>query len=803
MGAAAVLESRIREVMVFRNDAVVTREAELSAAGWPGQVEIPGLPLALDDCSVRARVVRAKDPGKSAPGEDRTPALPQPTDVRVELSLPPLGAPVEAPSDAELRQARVAVASLEQQIGRLDEESGHFDRISLGLPERLEDEPPRAVSAAAWSGVASWVERAKQSRAQEKGGLRRRLQEAREQLARLERQAREAKAERGVDEEAIAKRAVIHLNSGPAGVAAKLLIEYRVPGARWRPSYVLRVARDGKRASLAVRALVAQHSGEPWERVQLAVSTADLQRAVRLPELRSIRIGRSQPEPPARAWREPPSGAEALFESLDAALETLSAPVPALGVRKPGLGGKATKAGEPLPPPQPPRAPMRPQPAARPAAEWQIAAEIEEELEGYTGAGDTPAEAVSLSTMADESVADFKAELAAPAKMEMKRKRVAPRGAARSSVMSAAMPAAAPMATQGSVSGVDKLRQSLVAPASALSRSEAPEYELSALAEDAAPGGGGYPDQYETPRAGSATELLARRMTVRETVFDYGELRLIRWDAGAGERGTLQRRGLHDVLTALSASQAAQVERRLARAALQALVIDDFPGNTSDVAAASGAFDYRYDAAAPVDVPNDGKLHGVPLFCHESTVGLNLVVVPRETDQAVRVASMKNPLQAPVLAGPADIYLGDEFLVTSQLKTVPAGAELNIGLGIEPALKVARNTRFREETQGLLSGQLALQHEVDIELASRLPAPAQVEVRERIPVKSEDDKEVAVHPGKPTPPWEEWQQTAEQALRGGRRWRLTLAPGESKKIQYTYTIQIDSKNELVGGNRRE
>ena len=37
-------------------------------------------------------------------------------------------------------------------------------------------------------------------------------------------------------------------------------------------------------------------------------------------------------------------------------------------------------------------------------------------------------------------------------------------------------------------------------------------------------------------------------------------------------------------------------------------------------------------------------------------------------------------------------------------------------------------------------------------------------------------------------------------MEGARRWRLSLAPGAEKKLTFTYTVKIDTKNEIVGGN---
>jgi hypothetical protein len=165
------------------------------------------------------------------------------------------------------------------------------------------------------------------------------------------------------------------------------------------------------------------------------------------------------------------------------------------------------------------------------------------------------------------------------------------------------------------------------------------------------------------------------------------------------------------------------------------------------------------------------------------------------------MATLTNPLEAPLLAGAAEVYLEDEFLVTAPLRTVPVGGELTVGLGLEPALKVARNTFLDEESTGLLGGGLALKHRIHVELASRLSTSVEVEVRELVPVKHDDEQTIEVTDEAATPAWERMrEQEAGRAPQGGRRWRVKLEPGEEKKLVGSYTL--DAKNEVVGGNRR-
>ncbi|WP_327066463.1 DUF4139 domain-containing protein [Kitasatospora sp. NBC_01302] len=94
-------------------------------------------------------------------------------------------------------------------------------------------------------------------------------------------------------------------------------LEYRVPDARWVPTYQLDHRQDGASGTLLLRAAVAQRTGEDWSGVRIAFSSADLHRPAGLPELRSIRIGRRQPAPAPSGWREPPSGLGDLFADYD------------------------------------------------------------------------------------------------------------------------------------------------------------------------------------------------------------------------------------------------------------------------------------------------------------------------------------------------------------------------------------------------------------------------------------------------------------------------------------------------------
>lgn len=276
-----------------------------------------------------------------------------------------------------------------------------------------------------------------------------------------------------------------------------------------------------------------------------------------------------------------------------------------------------------------------------------------------------------------------------------------------------------------------------------------------------------------------------------DALLRYGELVMRRWnESQAGE-----------ARPPLESEHPGVAE---ARARGGAVASAGCPPGARPVALHAEAFDFVYEGESKVDLPSSDTWHLIPLFSRHAPVSSTLIVVPRVSTEAVRVATLGNPLDVPLLPGSAEVYWGDAFLVTSPLSATPAGGVIRIGLGVEPGLKVARNADSREETKGLIGATTHLGHEVRIEVASRLSEQVEVEVRERLPVRDRSEREeLEVVVGAVEPAWEDYDQSERAAIRGGKRWRFTLGPGETRRLRYAYTVKFSAKFELSGGSRRE
>jgi len=215
-----------------------------------------------------------------------------------------------------------------------------------------------------------------------------------------------------------------------------------------------------------------------------------------------------------------------------------------------------------------------------------------------------------------------------------------------------------------------------------------------------------------------------------------------------------------------------------------------------------GSFDHRYDAQGRAEVPSDGRTHRITLASAPASTSTLYRTVPIEAPEVYRELLLTNPFDSPILDGPVDVYVEGSLLTTSEVGHIDRGGSLRIGLGVEDRIRVARNVQVEEETTGLLGGTSSILHTIRIDLRSSLGKLTTVEVLDRVP--DTDDKNVEVKLVKASHQGARYTQADRGApIRGGWSWPIALPAGGSETLAYSYRINLPSKNEIVGGNRRD
>ncbi len=767
------LSSRIEAVTVYRQGALVRRVARLSPEGdrLPERVRLCGLPLSLDERSLRVQV-------RSEGGE-----APVAVDLKVGLEV---GQPDPDLRPADDETLRAAATEERRRSDALELLRAELHRVlALLVAPRPSPEKGKAPRPSPVEGrLALLVLREKEALR-----LQKEINEATEthRLATLARQDLEAKnarlssAKQSRAQE-LRKTVEVGLRAAQGGTSAKagpleIAIEYLVPGAHWSPAYTLQLDESLGEGQLAVRASVRQRTGEDWKGVALTLSTAEAMRWTELPELKAIRIGRRQSAPPRPGWRPPPEGASALYADHDAGFAAAARAGHSSGSIGPSgaseVGGSITQVGM----------------AAVSANDIALFESM--------GRSDQPeAEAVALSEEAPEGMDDFSLD-SLDYDEELEEDEEWEESKAEMDFGSAGGPPGEPMMERS------------MAPPPMASSAMAPQAPPALKAKKSAPRG--RRSKGAPTRGGLAHKELAgfaeedEGLVANPDLLDYGALRMR--SPGHSDRGRLVALPTAEITLQLVQELKLEVKVNplpiITRALQSAHSAYDQPRPAGhSIPETTGGFDYAYAATLPADVPSDGGTHTLALMEAKGEAEATYVCVPRESTDVFRQVVFHNPLEAPLLEGPLDVMVGEDYLLTSRTHNTPAKGELQLGLGVEQAIKVARNVRFEEETTGLVRGKLCLEHEIEVDLTSHLEKEVTVEIRERLPVAVENDDDVDVEEGKVTPPWEVFEQKV-RPVKAGRCWKVKLAPAQKTVLKATYLIRIPKGHELVGGNRRE
>ncbi|ELS31080.1 MULTISPECIES: DUF4139 domain-containing protein [Pseudanabaena] len=786
----AQLASKIDKVKVYAEGSTVIRSASLSSIVWsneqthtPIEVEVVGLPLALDDASVRVRVVRL------APTEREIEDQVIVTDVRVGLSVPPPTAIPISDLTASIQSERDGIDRLKDLLNAIALELSVLDALNVpNRPIGQEGKAPPTSPTAARLALANFKDEQKQLRLKEKREIEKQLRQAEEHLADLQQQqilasnAHLAKkhelrktivaslqiqdSQNPQDRQEASSESISSRNNPPLN-DLHLMVEYFVQGAKWVPTYVCRLNSANNTAAIALRALICQRTGEDWSGVKIELSTATPTGWCELPELPTLRLGREQTFTPPKAWRSPPKGAELLFEDYDVQKQIAANAIGALDI------------------------PNHLQiPILQPLSSITQSIDIQDMssygIDSFTESSrkwNREENSMALgvhSTEFDEISEPFgKAGVEVDTELEELR------------------------------FSIQKDRTSRGGMASTIERMEKKEISSEAMA----------PQQVMSkamaPPRSSLQSVPLPSTTIPESIFDpsqeiknYGLMRLAEPDNHA-LRGKLR---LTDVTTiyleSLRRSQITvnfDLSMVLQKASLLAACSTiPLPLGTTNVREMVGAFDFAYLGTSRVDIPSDGQFHSIALREETAEIDLRYIVVPREDPHVFRIAQLRNPLRSPLLAGSTDVYVDGEYILSTRINTVPPQGQMELGLGVEQSIKVARNTSFKEVRSGMsLVAFSELRHSIHIAIANRLGRNARIEVRERIPVPQADVK-VDVTVTQVSPAWEKYDQQERNAVvRGGYRWQINVPAGGETELTADYTIKTFVDNELINGNRRE
>lgn len=271
-GDTNAVASRITDVAVYSDRALIRREASVLLSSEPTVHAFRSLPGWVDDGSVRVTSSRGSV-----------------LDVRVVRR--PLGSSDE-PSLRAAERAHQALVSeaeaLDDELVILESQKAHVESIQVFSVEKLSNKALTSdFSVARYGDVIDFVS----------GSLRETASATRQATARraeLEEQI-QASAQRLAEMRSLTdleETVVLVALKGNDREATEVALSYATPGATWGPEHELRTG-DGERGSveLASFAVVTQTTGEDWSQAELTFSTQSFSQSQQIPDLEMLSLG--------------------------------------------------------------------------------------------------------------------------------------------------------------------------------------------------------------------------------------------------------------------------------------------------------------------------------------------------------------------------------------------------------------------------------------------------------------------------------------------------------------------------------
>jgi uncharacterized protein (TIGR02231 family) len=199
----------------------------------------------------------------------------------------------------------------------------------------------------------------------------------------------------------------------------------------------------------------------------------------------------------------------------------------------------------------------------------------------------------------------------------------------------------------------------------------------------------------------------------------------------------------------------------------------------------------NFEIKRTVDVPADGAPHKFPIDAPTIKMKYDYAAVPQTGEAAFLRGTLTNTLAYPLLAGNADLFIGQDFVGAMVLPLTASGEETRVFFGEDGQIKIKSEQVKREKiAAGFLSKTEKLHLIQRITVQNLRKTAVSIDVSDRLPVSQNSKIEVTNVSLLPAP--------AKKETNGLLSWTLSLAPQEKKEITLEYTIEYPKDARITG-----
>ena len=239
-----------------------------------------------------------------------------------------------------------------------------------------------------------------------------------------------------------------------------------------------------------------------------------------------------------------------------------------------------------------------------------------------------------------------------------------------------------------------------------------------------------------------------------------------------------------------SARQAPQVSNLLVAEAAAEPEEDAFmPAVPYEVQTVTNQMTSEYDIRVKQDIPSDGKTHIVSIRNIELPAAYSYHTAPKLDKHAFLLARVGDYGQYDLLAGQTNIFFEGMYVGQTYLNPEATADSLILSMGRDDRINIQRNILTDLTSTKTIGTNKKVEKGYEIIIRNNKKNAIELEVLDQVPLSRNKDIEVEVIE----------MQGAEYLKDYGKLlWDIKLAPGETKKIRFVYSVKYPKDKTVAG-----
>jgi uncharacterized protein (TIGR02231 family) len=201
-----------------------------------------------------------------------------------------------------------------------------------------------------------------------------------------------------------------------------------------------------------------------------------------------------------------------------------------------------------------------------------------------------------------------------------------------------------------------------------------------------------------------------------------------------------------------------------------------------------GQLNTNFEIDLPYDIESDGQLHSVTIKDEEIICTLKNYAVPRIDKEAYLMAEVADWQNLDLLPGDANIIMDDTYIGKSMIDPNTTADTLNLSLGKDKRLAIKRSLVKELSSLKTSGGSNRQNFTYEIIVKNNKLTDVNLLLKDQYPLSTIKEVEVKL---------EESGEAMVNEETGVLTWKISLKPGESKKIRFSYSVKYPKDKKII------